>query len=201
LQRRDEDGLWTFEPYGRGLGGAHGGATNVHVLLQGGDLLQGDVTGKTADALRRFAVVEDGLANWPMTAEEHPQLEGFDGRIRLQWCYGAPGVVTSAVAYLDEELLIAGAELSWRAGPPAMEKGPGLCHGTSGTGYAFLKVFERTGVERWLERARRFAMHALEQVGRRGTARHSLFTGDVGAALFAADCLDRQARFPILDGL
>jgi hypothetical protein len=201
VRRRDEDGLWRFEPYGRGLGGAHGAATNVHVLLQGGDLLDGDeVAGPTALALRRFAVVENGLANWPMTAEEHPQLAGFDGRIRLQWCYGAGGVVTSATGFLEEDLVLAGAELCWEAGPPVMEKGPGLCHGTAGNGYAFLKVFELTGDERWLERARRFAVHALEQVGR-GSGRYSLFTGDIGAALFAADCREARARFPIVDGL
>jgi hypothetical protein len=66
-----------------------------------------------------------------------------------------------------------------------------------------LKTFERTGDEQWLDRARRFAVHALEQVERlrdvRGRGRYSLWTGDVGAALYAADCLDAKARYPILD--
>jgi uncharacterized protein YyaL (SSP411 family) len=107
-------------------------------------------------------------------------------------------VITTA-SYLDEELLLAGAELTWRAGPHGREKGPGICHGTAGNGYAFLKAFERTGDERWLERARRFAVHALEQVRERGRGRYSLFTGDVGAALFAADCIDARAQYPIMD--
>jgi hypothetical protein len=81
-----------------------------------------------------------------------------------------------------------------------MEKGPCICHGTAGNGYAFLKTFERTGDERWLDRARRFAIHALEQVERRGRGRYSLWTGDVGVALYAADCLDARAAYPILDG-
>ncbi len=203
-ERRDEDGLWTYAPYGRGLGAAHGLGTNTNVLLQGGELFPHDRQGLkrgTADALARTAVVEDGLANWPMTAEEYPNLVGYDGQIRVQWCHGAGGVVASAAGYLDEELLLAGAELCWKVGPPVMDKGPGLCHGTAGNGYAFLKVFERTGDERWLERARRFAVHALEQVRRRGSARHSLFTGDLGAALFAADCLEGRAQFPIVDSL
>ena len=116
----------------------------------------------------------------------------------MQWCHGAPGIVSSAASYLPEELLLAGAELTWQAGPHG--KGPGLCHGTAGNGYALLKAFERTGDELWLDRARRFAVHALEQVERRGRSCHSLFTGDVGVALYAADCLDARARFPILDG-
>ena len=43
-------------------------------------------------------------------------------------------------------------------------------------------------------------MHALEQVEQL-PARYSLFTGGVGAALYAADCIDARARFPIVDGL
>ena len=80
-----------------------------------------------------------------------------------------------------------------------MEKGPAICHGTAGNGYAFLKAFERTGDELWLDRARRFAVHALGQVARRGHGRYSLWTGDVGAALYAADCLEARAAYPVLD--
>jgi hypothetical protein len=167
------------------LGPIHGFVGNVAAL--------GDVTG-AADVLARTAIVEDGRANWPPTV-------GSESKPRLQWCHGAPGIVTTAVDYLDEELLLAGAELVWSAGPPhAEEKGAGLCHGTAGNGYALLKTFERTGDERWLERARAFAMHALAQVERL-PPRYSLFTGGVGAALYAADCLDARARFPIVDGL
>ena len=61
-------------------------------------------------------------------------------------------------------------------------------------------MFERTGDGLWLDRARRFAVHALGQVQRRGEGRYSLWTGDVGVALFAADCLDGVGRYPILDG-
>jgi hypothetical protein len=133
-----------------------------------------------------------------------PKLE-WDGQIRMQWCHGGAGVVASAAPFLEEELLLAGAELVWRAGPASMEKGPGICHGTAGNGYALLCTFGRTGDERWLERARRFAVHALGQVERwrerRGTGRHSLWAGDPGAALFAADCLDARAEHPLLDYL
>ncbi len=46
-----------------------------------------------------------------------------DGQVRLQWCHGAPGIVATASRYLDEELLLAGAELTWRAGAHREEKG------------------------------------------------------------------------------
>ena len=156
---------------------------------------------ETREVLARTAVVEEGLANWPLS--EGRDLVAGDSEVRVQWCAGAPGIVSTAVDYLDEELLLAGAELAWRVGPAAMEKGPNICHGTAGNGYALLKAFERTGDERWLDRAKAFAVHALEQVERwreqRGRGRYSLWTGDVGVALYAADCLDGKARYPIFD--
>jgi hypothetical protein len=99
------------------------------------------------------------------------------------------------------ELLLEGGELTWRAGP--LRKGAGLCHGTAGNGYAFLKLLERTGDELWLERARSFAMHAAKQIERsraeHGRGRHTLWTGDLGAALYLRDCLTGSTRFPTLD--
>jgi hypothetical protein len=205
LARRDADGLWQISLYGqkhRGMTPPHGLVGNVASLLRGGPLLTDDeretLTRDTNAVLARTAFVEDGLANWPHPADRET-LEGRDGEIRLQWCVGAPGTLIAAADYLDEELLLAGAELVWQAGPHGDEKGAGICHGTAGNGYALLKAFERTGDERWLERARRFATHALEQVARRDHPRHSLFTGDAGAALFAADCLAARTAYPLLD--
>jgi lantibiotic modifying enzyme len=186
---RDDDGLWTSKLYGqtfRSLGAPHGALGNTIAL--------GEPNPALGDTLAREAVFEDGVANWPSRAGG--ELER-DGEVRLQWCCGAPGVVISAAQWLDEELLLAGAELIWRAGPHGAEKGSGICHGTAGNGYALLKTFERTGDEQWLDRARRFAMHALV----RTQNRYSLFTGDLGVALFAADCIDARARYPIFDGL
>ena len=134
---------------------------------------------------RRAAGREDGLANW-----------GSEGK--LQWCASGPGIVSAARDYLDEELLLAGAELVWRAGAPGVEKGHGICHGTSGNGFALLAAFERTQDELWLDRARRFAVHALGQAAR-VPARYSLFTGGAGTALFVAACLDGDARYPVLE--
>ena len=195
---RDADGLWTQrierDKERRFLGPVHGLLGNVHALQAGGDE---EAVPAAAAVLAREAVLEDGLANWPALAGG--DLVPGDGEIRLQWCHGSPGVVGTAASYLDEELLLAGAELIWQAGAHDDERGVGLCHGTAGNGYALLKAFERTGDERWLERARRFAVHALAQANRR-PSRHSLFTGGLGAALFAAACLDVDARFPVLDG-
>jgi lantibiotic modifying enzyme len=203
--RRDANGLWTQRLYGAEprqiVGPAHGLVGIVHALLQGEDERDDRLGQETAAVLSREAVVEDGLANWPAVAGG--PLERNE-QIRVQWCHGAAGIVTTAAAYLDEELLLAGAELVWRAGAHGPEKGAGLCHGTAGNGYGLLTAFARTGDERWLERARRFAAHALAQAERdqaeNGRRRFSLLTGDLGVALFAGACLDGDPRFPVLDG-
>ncbi|HJQ51806.1 MAG TPA: LanC-like protein [Gaiellaceae bacterium] len=186
--RRDGDGFWTQRIWGmtfEGVGTVHGLAGNVRALLQVDDPRNESLCTESAAALARVATREDGLANW-------------HGEGKLQWCAGAPGVVSAARDYLDEELLLAGAELVWRAGPPGEEKGHGVCHGTSGNGFALLGAFERTQDELWLDRARRFAMHALGQAARM-PGRYALFTGGVGTALFAAACLDGDARYPVLE--
>ena len=197
--RRGDDLLWRQDDDYRGLGTLHGAAGNTLVLLR----VEPDETlaGETAAVLARYAVREDGLANWPGSPLR--PLASADGRIRLQWCTGAPGILAGAWDYLEEDLLLAGAELIWRAGAHRDEKGHGLCHGTSGNGFALLRAFARTGDERWLGRARRFGVHALGQAERlraaSGRGRYSLWTGDVGTALFAAACLDVDARYPILE--
>jgi len=204
--------LWTQHVFGQAVdyvGPAHGFAGNVLALSLDGGLLgaerRGELERRAVAAAHVLAVREGGLANWPPVAGG-PLVQ--NGMIRTQWCHGAPGVVASlaGLAVGDEafgELLAAGGELTWRAGPLA--KGPGLCHGTAGNGFAFLALHRRLGDERWLDRARRFAMHALSQVEagreRHGRGRYSLWTGDVGAALYAVQCIDGRDGVPSLDRL
>ena len=156
--RRGDDGTWRQDDDYRGLGTLHGAAGNTLALLRVDE--DRVLAAETAAVLSRHAFREAGLANWPGTSRAQ-LARPRDGRICLQWCTGAPGVLAGAWQYLDEELLLAGAELIWKAGAHRDEKGHGLCHGTSGNGFALLKAFARTGDERWLERARRFAVHAL----------------------------------------
>jgi hypothetical protein len=84
-----------------------------------------------------------------------------------------------------------------------LRKGASLCHGTSGNGFAFLKLFSRTGDEIWLERARRFALHAGAQVAaarrRHGRGRYSLWTGDLGTAVYLHHCIAGTSEMPTLD--
>jgi lantibiotic modifying enzyme len=200
----EDSDLWTQDLYGRQeqyLGPAHGFAGCVLALAHEPSE---ELDRRAGDAFRRYAVQEDGLANWPALAGGDLVTRQKD--IRMQWCHGAPGMVASVaeIAQADDEherLLLAGGELTWRAGP--LTKGANLCHGTAGNGLAFLKLFRRTGDELWLERARAFAMHAVAQVERErrafGRGHYSLWTGDPGTALYLALCLEGTATLPGLD--
>ncbi|MEP6908943.1 MAG: LanC-like protein [Actinomycetota bacterium] len=200
-------GGWTQELYGsttRYLGPAHGAAGCFLALAA--DPIAGDGHERAAALMRRYAVEEGGLANWsPEAGLADTGLDaGGDGQIRVQWCHGAPGMVASLAGLAPDDsehdrLLRAGGELTWRAGPLA--KGAGLCHGTAGNGYAFLALLERTKDEVWLERARAFAMHAASQVARQraayGRGRFTLWTGDLGPAVYLADCLAGAGALPL----
>jgi hypothetical protein len=198
-----ETDLWTQRLYGRVeqiVGPAHGFAGCVLALSLHAD---DELHRRAASGMRRY-VVEDGrLANWKPVASMEG-LQNSRGDIRVQWCHGAPGMVASLARIAPgdaahERLLLAGGELTWHAGP--LTKGANLCHGTGGNGYAFLALFERTGDELWLERARAFAMHAAAQVDRAraeyGRGRYTLWTGDPGTALYLADCLDGAGELPL----
>jgi Lanthionine synthetase C-like protein len=180
------------------VGPAHGFAGNVHALR--GFVDEDILRKRVARLLARTALRQDGLVNWP--PRDRPLSEEA-AKMRVQWCHGAPGIVGTLGDLMPLELAVGGGELTWRAGP--LRKGPGLCHGTAGNGFAFLRLHELIGDPVWLERARRFAMHAIEQVDSEraalGRGRYALFTGDVRVALYLRACLDAVPDFPILEAL
>ena len=208
--------LWTIHLYrsvwGPFLGAGHGFAGIAHALLCARSIanaaLDFDAFQRSvALTVRSTAVRANGTANWP-AIYGCESLPGEGGRVtRLQWCHGAAGIVTSLNAIpagVDpefDELLSEAGEATWQAGPPLGDAG--LCHGAAGSGWAFLKLHRRTGEALWLDRARTFAMHALETMQKRrtndGSVWPSLLTGDVGTAVYLAACLDLDDRFPALE--
>jgi Lanthionine synthetase C-like protein len=207
LQETDEGPIWVQALYGRRqkyLGPVHGYAGNMIPLMRRWEWLTESQRASIVDAVPRTlsknAWVTDVGTSWHavIPRDKPPWL--------CQHCHGAPGIVT---AFADapftspelEKLLLGGGAFTWAAGPLA--KGSNLCHGTGGNGYAFLKLHQRTADPVWLERARAFAMTAIaqcrearEQLGR---GRYSLWTGDVGLAVYLWDCLRSMPRFPTVD--
>jgi hypothetical protein len=206
--------LWKSQIFGgvrTYYGACHGVAGNVHALLRGMEFLppewRAPILQRAADTMSHGVVRHEDDVNWPLSSETDPV-----GKKRLmQWCHGAPGVVTALSIASDEKcdastrldaLIGEAAEAVWKAGP--LTKGPGICHGTAGNGYAFLALYQRTGEGHWLDRARQFGMHAIEQSrrarARYGQGRYTLWTGDGGLAVYLHHCLDpRQIRFPGLE--
>ena len=203
--------LWTQELYGKRaqyLGAAHGFAGNVCALLKAADLLdatrQQQLHERSLLTLRRLARWHEGTVNWPPGLwTPRPGVPP----LFMQWCHGAPGIVTAFADFplaqspeMDAMLLAAG-EAVWRAGPLA--KGAGLCHGTAGNGMAFLKLYRRSGDAVWLQRARAFAMHAITQCATaratHGRGWPTLMTGDLGLAIYLWRCIEGRAEFPLLD--
>ena len=199
---------WTQELYGRQsryIDAVHGFVATASVLIQGRHLLPKadwlEWQDCIATTIANTAIRENGMATWPIQADEPP---GTPQKWLMQYCHGAPGFVVCLADMPGkalDALLAEAAEATWAAGPLA--KGSNLCHGTAGNGYAFLVLHARTGDTRWRDRARAFAMHAIgqfeDETARNGRLRHSLWTGDVGLAVFLWDCLRGQARFPTLD--
>jgi hypothetical protein len=192
---------WTQDLYGekrRFLGPPHGFAGNVHALR--GYVDDGLLRERVLRLLTRTAARDGGLVNWP--PRDRPWEES-ESEARVQWCHGAPGIVATLGDLMPLELAVAGGELTWRAGP--LRKGPGLCHGTAGNGFAFLKLHELTGDQLWLQRARAFAMHAIDQARaareRYGQGRYTLWTGDLGVALYLKACITSESAMPTIDAL
>ncbi len=203
--------LWEIPLYGgsyRLLGAGHGFVGNAFAILRGLPLLDTASQRQWIDCIARTmtltAVQRGGLANWP-------QSLGGDRPGRSEWlvqhCHGAPGIVIDLAALFGQvdnafdALLLAAGELAWRAGPLA--KYPGLCHGTAGNGYAFLKLYRASGDERWLDRARAFAVAGLQQrralLAAGAGIDTTLWEGDMGLALYLADCLQAHSAFPTMD--
>jgi len=153
--------------------------------------------------IRSTAIREGDLVNWPVYVHP-PDGAVLSQPLLMQFCHGAPGFVICLAEMPTsdlDDLLIGAGEAIWRAGP--LTKGANLCHGTTGNGYAFLKLYQRTEDVRWLERARAFAMHAIGQMEaharHHGHLRYSLWTGDLGVAIYLSDCIDAAGRFPTSD--
>ena len=198
---------WVQDLHGRRctyLDAVHGFVATALPLIRGRHLLEAERWSAwercIVDTVQRTADRAGPHVNW------RPELEatGYRQKMLMQFCHGAPGFVICLAGLPSAEiddLLIAAGETIWAAGP--LTKGSNLCHGTGGNGYAFLKLYQRTRDARWLDRARAFAMHGIAQMEqaaqRYGQLRYSLWTGDLGFAIYLGDCMRGEARFPTLD--
>jgi len=192
------------------LGPVHGFTGNLAALLRGVDLfdeqMRRELYERAVNAIVKTACTEDDLANWLALAVRFTP-PGMAVPWLVQICHGAPGVLGSLADIPDkfdprfEQLFLAGSELTWRAGP--LSKGPNLCHGTAGNGYLLMKAWMRTRDRKWLHRARSFAMYSIAQYKaqrqRYGQGWYTLWTGDIGTAIYLWHCSAGEGAFPTMD--
>jgi hypothetical protein len=222
LEWSEEHGCryWTQQLYGQVstyMDAVHGFAGTALPLIRGRHLLAADDWERwqecIATSVQRSATSEGSASsggrhvNWiPRLVLDAATRERWNAKPRwlMQYCHGSPGFVINLAGFPGPELdalLLGAGEATWAAGP--LKKGSNLCHGTGGNGYAFLKLFGRTGDTRWLRRARAFAMHGIRQTeahgAQYGQLRYSLWTGDPGFAVFVWDCVRGEAAFPTLE--
>ncbi|KAG8572618.1 hypothetical protein GDO81_012106 [Engystomops pustulosus] len=76
----------------------------------------------------------------------------------VHWCHGAPGVIHMLLQahklFKEDKYLkdaVECADVIWQRG--LLRKGYGICHGTSGNGYAFLSLYNHTQDKKYLYRA------------------------------------------------
>ena len=214
----------------RYLGAAHGACGIVTTLLQcseefGDAVFQSVLTRRVhADATRQKAALDETLSRLLASSFADGNLPSSEsskaGNALVQWCHGAPGLVVLLAqrlraatdetktgmsrAFLAHRIRVA-SECVWRRG--LTKKGPGLCHGASGNGYALLVAARAVRpvdpvAGRLLEaRAKRFALwvseNAIELASKHADNPGSLFEGLAGAVAFVADAADpTYAWFP-----
>ena len=98
--------------------------------------------------------------------------------------------------------LRAGGDNLWKHG--LLLKGPGICHGVAGSGYAFLALYRATGQLKHLYRAHQFGqfMFAEEFIASARTpdCPYSLYEGWAGSLCFLVDLLEPEnSSFPFFN--
>jgi len=170
-----------WEWHGEYLGAAHGVSGILQALLSHYDLLNGDEREDVRRTLDWLLSIQTEDGNFPSSVKHigrssHAVIGNYlthaglgESRHELvHWCHGAGGVifllVTAALTFKphsqpDYNTYLQAArrcgDLIWQRG--LLRKGPGICHGVAGGGYAFLTLYRLTGEERYLQWARLFA--------------------------------------------
>jgi serine/threonine-protein kinase len=106
------------------------------------------------------------------------------------WCHGPAGYAhlwATASRVLDDtahaDRALRAAEASWAHS----ERTATLCCGSAGQAYAMLVAHQVSGDTRWVAHAHELAGRAAREAGTRWCLPNSLWKGDVGIALLAAD--------------
>ena len=173
------------------LGMAHGRAGVILALLRWRLATGNDVSGLEDQlaALAAFGRWNGKCATWPL----HVGPRSYDRAPRTGWCHGSAGYV-HLWALADEvfggvqfaRYAFGAAEHIWQARDTTSPVNGSLCCGYAGQGFAMLSLYRHYGDLHWLSRSHAFLDRAIARA-HHTERRPSLYKGDVGIALLAAE--------------
>ncbi|KAJ1356926.1 hypothetical protein KIN20_014900 [Parelaphostrongylus tenuis] len=189
------------------LGAAHGLAGILQMALGFRELLSESEERDVVESANWLISIQDDEGNFASSVKWIGRERGDDQLVH--WCHGAPGVILLCLTlwklYGDQRYFKAAlrcGELIWEKG--VLKKGPGICHGVGGNGYALLMLYRASGNEEWLHRARCFGLLLLDKkiraAQRTPDSPFSLFEGLSGALCFLVDLMPEnidKAQFPL----
>mmetsp|Transcript_89525 Transcript_89525/g.239390 ORF Transcript_89525/g.239390 Transcript_89525/m.239390 type:complete len:219 (+) Transcript_89525:3-659(+) len=185
------------------LGAAHGVVGVVYTLLH-----VPHVTSSARDLADLNRTVDWILAQM-FPSGNLPCVAGDRDDELVHFCHGAPGVIPMLLKAWKElrrqdclEAALRAGDVIWQRG--LLRKGPGICHGVAGNGYAFLSLFRATGDPKHLHRALQFGVFLFSKRAQKGSrtpdAPYSLFEGIAGSVCFLLDLEDPpRSAFPLFE--
>jgi serine/threonine-protein kinase len=170
------------------LGGAHGWGGMLYSQLRWAQATSAPAASGLEERLHELASMATPLRRGLMWPRELGAPD--DGALSSSWCNGAAGLVAlwtlAARTFPGSgfERLADGAAWTAYDGPSA----PGdLCCGLAGRAYALLGAYRAEGDRAWLGRAEELAEHAAHVIRDGALRRDSLYKGEIGVAVLAAD--------------
>jgi eukaryotic-like serine/threonine-protein kinase len=183
------------------LGIAHGWAGGLYALLRWASATHRAPAAWVMEQLEELAScaqISGRGAVWPrFRAQTDPSLEGT-------WCNGGTGLVflwlLAAESCADDRFIRLAEDAGWSVADRPFDRAVDLCCGSAGRAYAFLALYRRTGDSVWLNRAKRFAAHAVSESDPDAPTAHRLYKGALGVALLINELEDpRRARMPLFE--
>ncbi|KAK0097750.1 hypothetical protein PV326_014053 [Microctonus aethiopoides] len=161
------------------LGGAHGLAGILYILLQAREFLtEQQMRDDIEPSIKYLQSLRFASGNFPSSI-------GNTSDKLIHWCHGAPSMtMLFSLAYQiygDESFLETAkdcGEVVWARG--LLKKGCGICHGVAGNAYTFLCLYQMTKEPKYLYRTCKFAEWCFEYEKRRNRnpdRPYSLFEG------------------------
>lgn len=191
---------WHGDEY---LGAAHGVSGILQIFLSSWEFLDDSAKTAVKQSVDWYLSTQLADGNFPSGTDRIGRTEEL-----IHWCHGATGALHMLLAahlvFADAKYLQAAircAHLIWERG--ILLKGPGICHGVAGSGYAFLLLYRQTFENEWLDKAKVFALimlsESFKKASRTPDCPWSLFEGWAGSLCFLVDLLTpTKSQFPLL---